>query len=76
MPDHHLEKRDPSFRTGAVEDGKNDDMGEQVLPPWASTEPFGYEGSPADQQIVGGGENPRHASKGQQRRDVIGPGGD
>lgn len=72
-----LAANDPDYRTGAVEDGKKDMIDKQVLPVWASTEPFGYEGSPADAQAVGGQpEGDTDPGKAHSRRDVIGPGAD
>jgi hypothetical protein len=76
-----LAAHDADFQSGAVEDGKRDMIDKQILPVWASTEPFGYEGSPADAQAVGGhpegeGEGEAGAGKAHARRDVIGPGAD
>lgn len=72
-----LEAQDPDFKTGVVEDGKDDMIEEQILPVFASTEPWGYEGSAADQQIVGGdNEDEDLDAKGHSRRDVLGPGAD
>lgn len=77
---HQSEAQDVDFRTGAVEDGQDDMMNEQILPVFASTEPFGYEGSAADQQIVGGDdpedEEGEETGKGHARQDILGPGGD
>ena len=77
-----LQAHDVDFETGAVEDGKRDLIDMQILPVWASTEPFGYEGSASDAQAVGGqveGEPPQNQDepgKGHARRDRIGPGAD
>ena len=68
---------DADYTTGAVEDGKRDMINQQVLPVWASSRPapFGYEGSPADAQVVGGNpEGSVDPGKGHARRDIIGPG--
>jgi hypothetical protein len=77
---HESEARDADFHTGAVEDGKDDMINEQILPVFASTEPFGYEGSASDQQIVGGDDPNAEAqdegNKGRSRQDFLGPGGD
>lgn len=77
---HENEAHDSDFKTGAVEDGQDDMIDEQILPVFASTEPFGYEGSASDQQIVGGHEegepDEEGDDKGHSRRDVLGPGGD
>ena len=80
MPDEEKQRElaahDADYATGAVEDGQRDMIHKQVLPVWASTEPFGYEGSPADAQAVGGGPEGGDGEKGHARRDVIGPGAD
>lgn len=70
MNDHAQEKRDPAYRAGAVETGT--EPHEQVLPVWASTEPLGYAGAPADQQLATG----EGSAKGRARRNEIGPGAD
>ena len=74
-----LAENDPDFKSGAVEHGKKDMIDHQVLPVWASTEPFGYDGSPSDAQAVGGDNaaNPAaDAGREAAERDRIGPGGD
>lgn len=74
---HEPEGHDADFKTGVVEDGNGDMIDEQILPVFASTEPFGYEGSAADQQVVGGGKARKGATnKGRARRDFLGPGAD
>ena len=74
-----LAEHDPDFTNGAVEDGKKDMIDKQVLPVWASTQPFGYEGSPSDAQAVGGdtaGSPAIDAGEDSAERDRIGPAGD
>lgn len=77
-----LQAHDADFETGAVEDGQRDMINKQILPVWASTEPFGYEGSASDAQAVGGqaetdeDEAQDEPGKGHARRDRIGPGAD
>lgn len=70
---HLIEEADIEFHTGAVEDDPEAEA--QILPVWASSEPFGYEGSPADTQLVGGGDGEAfEAEEAHSRRDIIGPG--
>lgn len=66
---HDIEEGDSDFHTGSVEDGRDG----QLLPVWASTEPGGYAGTVADQQIVGGGDRPFDAKCARMERERIGP---
>lgn len=76
--DERLEACDPRFHQGAVEDGGKDDIEQQILPVWASTEPFGYAGGPADLQVAGGGGGGLRPDAGEAiaDREIIGPEGD
>ena len=67
---------EPGFQGGAVE---SDTLGQgppQILPVWATTEPFGYQGDIADQQLVGGSDVKERAAEDSAARAVIGPEGD
>lgn len=71
-----LEALDPEFRTGVVELDEGLPGEVQILPVWASSEPFGYAGSSADGQVVGGGEagsNAPSAASARAEREMIGP---
>ena len=71
---HLNEAQDSDYETGAVEDGGEDTI--QILPVWASTEPFGYGGDASDKQVVGGGKQGSRrgdAGKSHAERDIIGP---
>jgi hypothetical protein len=68
-----LESKDSDFHTGAVENNRT--QTKQILPVWASSEPFGYTGSIADQQVVGGGDELIDADAERSERESIGPEG-
>lgn len=73
---HLNEAHDSDYETGAVEDGGEDMIDTQILPVWASTEPFGYGGDAADKQVVGGGKQGSRrgdAGRSHAERDIIGP---
>lgn len=65
---HEWEERDAAFRTGAREN----ELRVQILPVWASTQPWGYEGGPADLQ-VSGESSAMSASEARANREQIGP---
>lgn len=74
---------DADFGSGAVESAGetpqerlDDNMAKQLLPPWASSEPFGYEGSASDAQFVGADGVAEHEGDAEQAiadREIIGP---
>ena len=67
---------EPGFQGGVVESETPGVGPVQSLPVWASTEPYGYGGDVADQQVVGGRDVLEDADSAIAEREIIGTDGD